>query len=157
MASTTAAIRKLVKDAIESAKPNFSVTDFSIAESYRPASKLTTLPAGGQVWVVGMAKDDGILTRGRAFQSEIPIQIAYQRAIADETNLTLMDKLLEFSEELRKVAKDAAADSAYAWLRNEALRDGTGFPYHFTGLRNQSTFESYFTAFFQVHEKSLTT
>lgn len=161
MASPTVVLRGLVKDAIEAAKTDATPiigealveTGFSLAESYLPSTQVKDVPEAGQVWIVALAKDDGILTRGRSFQSEIPIQVAFQKLVKTSEGTGPLDTLVELSEQLRKLAKQAVRErSDFAWLRNEALRDGNGTPYHFTGLRDRSTFESYFTAFYQVHE-----
>lgn len=156
MAATTVDLRTLVKDKIAADKTaeNFVYNDFDgPTETYLPVSKLEELNEKGKVWVIALAKDDTIITRGRSFQSEIPIQIALQRLVRD-TDVATLDELMELAEQLRISVKDAIPDSSpFAWLRNEALRDANGTPYHFTGLRERSTFESYFTAIFQVHEQ----
>lgn len=147
-------LRGLVKANIEEHRANedFVVNGFEVRESYLPVASLTDIPPQGIVWIIGLAKDDRILTRGLAMQSEIPIQVAFQRLVADD-DLPTMDLMVELAEQLRHAVKNAIPDTQpFAWLRNEALRDQSGTPYNFAGLRERSTFESIFTAYFQVNE-----
>ncbi len=163
--SVTVQIREAVLAEIEASKTatDFVRNDFEVAESYLPQTDLKDLPAAGKVWVVAMAKDDTIGTRGKMFQSEIPIQIALQQNVEDD-DLTTINELVRIHGQLRKACirtfssltilnPDNGSVITPAWLRNEAMRDGTGMPLMFMGLREHSVFEAYFTAFFQVHDQ----
>lgn len=126
-------------------------TNFQVRETYLPVTRLRDLPIGGLLWIVSLAKDDQRLTRRRSYTSEIPVQIGYQRPITDVEDIDSINTIVNLQDQLRSVARQATSDNqAFSWSRNEALRDEAGLPYNFTGLRERSVFESYFTAFYDV-------
>jgi hypothetical protein len=84
-------------------------------------------------------------------QRDIPVMIALQKAV-DPTDTDTIDDLIDLLEELRYTTRIDVPVIAtdYTWLRNEVLKDETEMPYSFLGMREKSTFEAYFTAYYRV-------
>lgn len=146
-------LRQLVHDAILDRKrrAGYVVNDFELAMTRRPVTDVGKAPAGGKVWIVGLAASDQVLSRDRAFTREIPVQIALQLLLPDgvKDSEALLDRYEDLEEELRDTARTLEHEH-FAWLRTEPLRDENGTPFSFVGLREYNTFEAFFTATYKV-------
>ena len=128
-------------------------TDFEIEQSFLPRSRLQDLVPEGKLWIVCLDSDENRITRGRAYRKEVPIQLGYQQLVED-TDKTTITLLINLVDQLRRVCKNAfAGDSSILWVRTEALKDETGTPYNFVGLRESTTFESYFTVYYELTQE----
>jgi len=150
MAALGVQIREEVLAAIVSRKQatGFILNDFDAESDWLPASEKVDIPDGGKVWVVTLGADDlGPITRTNISSKEIPIQVAYQRAV-DPTDKSLLDKLQELVEQLGDTCRKL--DTNFKWLRNEYLKDEGGTPFSYGGLREGNYFEAFFSAFYQT-------
>jgi hypothetical protein len=98
-----------------------------------------------------MAMDTERLTRAPSISYELPVQVALQRGVADPTDTSDLDDLVQLYEELMGTCMDdeLVTGSDYTWLRNEALKDENGMVYQFVTLREVNCFEAYFTAYYK--------
>lgn len=148
--------RKFLLAAITAAKSanEYAVSGFDIGESYLPHLSIEAATENGKVWLLGLASDQNVLSRPPANAAEefIPITVAYQKLLPGNPDsddvTTLIDNLLLFVQQLQDTCRNLDV-RGLAWQRNEALRDPSGTPYSYTGLRDANVFESYFTAFYK--------
>lgn len=155
MASLLERVRAFVKAKVDAVKgvSGYVLNAFITEETYLPIQSLPNIDADGKVWFIGLGSDDSIISRGKAFQKDIPIQVAIQAKV-DATDLTAVNQWVELEEQIRKSAAQSTEDeSAIAWLRNEALRDENGTPYSYGTLREEGIFLAVFTAVFQVYDQ----
>lgn len=150
---TDIALRRLLHDAILDRKRTgqYIQSDFELEQTYYPWQKLSDIPQAGKVWVISLAADDTIQTRGYAFKREYPVQIGLQKVLdGDPRKLTQeIDTYRQLEEQLRDTLREAVKEHRqFGWMRTEALKDENGTPFHFTGLREQNTFEAFFTAYY---------
>jgi hypothetical protein len=150
-------LRKAIRQAIEEEAlgGGYCVSGFLIGESYRPFTDLENAPANGKVWLLGMASDQDVITRPPVNCAEeiIPITVGYQKLLAgnptDDAVTQVIDGLVLFYEQLQSTCRNLNLQF-HAWQRNESLKDPSGVPYSFTGLRNANVFESYFVALYKL-------
>lgn len=147
-------VEKKIEEKIEARKAaaQYVFNDFTVQRTALPLTTLEELPAAGKVYIVGLAPDEqGILTRCNAAETEIPVQIGYQRATIPTDTETIDNLKLLTEQLLETVRKDVDPEIAWAsWLRSIWLKDENGTPFTFMGLREGNFFEAYFTAFFKV-------
>jgi hypothetical protein len=149
-------LRQIIFDAIDEKRRlnQFLINDFEIEQTYFPWQRLEDVPEAGKVWVISLAADDKLLTRADTFERDIPIQIGLQHKLkgAKPGDMTLeIDRYRELEDQLRDACRLATKDhSHFDWRRTEALKDESGMPYSFTGMRQNSTFEAYFVAYYHV-------
>jgi hypothetical protein len=154
MAKPDRIIRQLVYDAILARKRagGFTINDFELEITRQPLTSIDKAPPGGKVWIVGLAAADHVITRSKAFTRDVPVQIALQKLItagSPAENEAELDRYEDLEDELRDTAR-LVEHERFAWLRNEPLRDENGTPFSYAGLRQHSTFEAYFTAYYKV-------
>jgi len=150
------ALRQLVHDTILARKQagGFVVNDFKLGMTHRPIVSLPDVPDAGQVWIIALAADDFKTDRADGFTREFPVQVALQKVLkqgsaADQDKL--IDLYEDLEDELRDACRAAVADHGHlTWLRNEALKDENGTTFNYVGLREASTFEAFFTAFYKA-------
>lgn len=150
MASIIITLRDLVATRIAALKESeeFSNNDFELSATWFPFKKLEELPARGQVYVLGLAKDDERISRGNAYTSEIPVHLGLQKLLSDPRDTAAIDAMVELENELREAVR-TLDDDRFAWIRTEALKDQNEIPFSYVGLREANVFEAYFTAFFK--------
>jgi len=143
-------LRDLVTARIEQLKATsqFTVNNFALSATWFPYKKLEELPKHGQVYVLGLAADDERFSRGNAYTSELPVQIALQKLIARPDDTAEVDALIVLVDQLREAVR-SVEDDRFAWIRTEALKDQNQIPYSYVGLREANVFEAYFTAIFK--------
>lgn len=144
------ALRKAVYTAIAAAQvaESLSIFDFTLEQTHYPHADLKALPDAGIVTVICLAIDEDKITRGNAYQAEVPVQVAVQKKV-DPTDTAGIDEYLGLVGELRDVARTLDHDT-FAWQRTDALKDQNGTPFHFVGLREASTLEAFFTAYYMA-------
>lgn len=136
----------------ESVDSMFAAVD--VQGSWNPRSSVEQLKADARIWVIGLAYDDAEnLDRNNLTTRTIPIQIAIQAALPQDGDRldSEISKWVQLDEIVRDLIRhrDTPPD-AYTWLRTESLKDPNGTPFAFSGLRQGSFYESYFTAYFKV-------
>lgn len=158
-------IRDLVFDKIKDTKTasGYSFNDFELEKTYFPVTKLEDLNIlpNGKVYIIGLAFDtDGPVARTYAgAQSEIPIQVVFQKTVKDPRDVTELDPLVNFVEELEATCRlevvnsndedeGGPAPKPYQWLRSTSLKDENEVPFAYVGLREASVFEAWFNAFY---------
>lgn len=155
MASMLVTLRTALATEITARKTALSyvVNTFEVEETWMPLARLEELAADhpdGKVYLVGMASDDlRAETRTNVCRREYAVMIGIQKAGIAPTDKASIDQLVELDEELRETCRQVAV-TGYSWIRNEALKDDAGTPYSYVMLREALTFESYFTAFWNV-------
>jgi hypothetical protein len=153
MASTLTTLRDLINAAIVAKKATNGFVDnsFDVAAAWIPYTRVEDLPAGGKVWLVGLASDfGGKLSRTNTCKWELAVQIGFQK-VCQPTDVAAIDSLVELVEQFRNLCrKEVDPDTAFSWNRDEVAKDENGTPYAFTSLRDVSVFESYFTAYFDT-------
>jgi len=156
MASAFVTIRQLVYQAIHAKKlaGGFVDNDWELDWTYLPYQELKDIPPNGKVWIIGLAHgDEEALTRGNLTSMEIPVQVGFQRLVnASPAGRSVLDMLVELVEQLREVCRKevAADDNGFSWLRTESLKDPDETPYSYMGLRQASSFETYFTPYYKT-------
>lgn len=147
MTALAVSLRTLIQSVINAAKSGMAVTDFTLqAIDFPPAVNINDLPTAGLVSIIDMAPDVDVLTRNRVTQRTIPVQIAVQKKVT-ATDTTTIGKYKELVDDLQQaIIKGEYA--GYSFTRAEALKDESGFPFSYVGLREHGVFEAYFTAFF---------
>lgn len=143
--------RKAVHDRIKSFRDagKYAINGFEIEETYFPFQKLTDVPPAGKVWVIGLASDDVPFSRANSYTKEIPIQVGLQKLISDPRKTAEIDSYITLEQQLRETVF-GMDDQRFTLLRIESLKDQNDTPFAFMGLREQHTFEAYFTAFFST-------
>lgn len=122
--------------------------DPEAARVWHPVHDLEDIPENGQIWVVGMAADDQTTkSRTNTALREIPVQIAFQKLV-DPNDKAAQDILVEAEDQLREICRLEVDETRFSWTRNESLKDDNGTPFSYTGLRQTSVWEAYFTAFY---------
>lgn len=121
---------------------------FDLERSWYPYQSLKTLTAGtGKVWVIGLAYDDDIISRAGGAVRELPVQIAIQRAMSANDQITI-GTMVTLDEQIRDTCRQLSL-STYSWNRTESLKDPNKTPFAYAGLREGNYFESYFTAYYK--------
>jgi hypothetical protein len=149
-------LRNLIYEAILEKKrtDQYVVNDFEAEQTYYPWQKLEDIPEHGKVWVLSLASDDRLLTRNNSFVRDIPVQIGLQHLLrgASPGELTSeIDRYRELEEQLRDTLRMATVgNNHFDWTRTEALKDENSMPFSFLGMRQQNTFEAYFTSYYKV-------
>lgn len=145
-------IRDAVYDAISTRKTasGFLFNNFTLEKAYMPERNLEDLKllSGGLVYIVGSPFSESILSRANARRREIPVKVGYQKFVEDTTDITALDLLVNFCEELCEVCVETVSHSTLAWLRNDRLEDPNGVPYRYEKLRSANVFEYYFDAIY---------
>lgn len=146
-------IRRGVFEAIKAKKNSaspFTFNNFEIVQTLDIKEMLETIFERPTVIVQGLNYDaERIVRTPQQIKTEIPVQVAFRYGLI-ERNETLEDSLLEMVDELQVVAIKVNIPH-YTWQRNESLKDDNGMPFTFKGLRENSIFESFFTAYYQAH------
>lgn len=162
MASAKVTLAQLIETKVNDYKAaaKFADNSFAVERTYFPTQRLPDVPEDGKLWIISLAADDAIVSRGNLYTSEIPIQLAYQRLLSikpaekgkgPQDLTTVIDTLIELEEQFRDAVQDAViGNENFTWLRNEALKDENETPFSFTGLREANTFETFFTAVYSV-------
>ena len=117
---------------------------FEVRESERLKDGVVHLMAGGF--------DESPVTRGLGSQpsglvevDDLPILIFMQRAVDGADSLENGDQFLNLLEQVSDTARDIVVAGA-TWARNTQMKDGDGYPYVFSLLREQSVLQVGFTA-----------
>jgi len=98
---------------------------------------------------VGLAGDDGPKqTRSNLSQKEIPVQFGIQAALT-EMDIDVIDDWIETEEQIRDHLRKTFDHASYSWMRTDAIRDESGLPLTYAGLRETLMFETYFTTYFR--------
>lgn len=139
----------------------FTFNDFLVEKSWKPYStleKLATDAGGaGKVYVLCNTPGDiNAATRSSAGLRYYAVTVAYQRVVKEKIDdVAFMDTLGLFMQELEFMCRKEVGDvtgetNEYAFSHLEYLKDENGIPYTFTQMRRDLTFESYFTAFYNL-------
>ena len=152
MASNLATIRRAIYDEVAARKAAQQFVDntFDLAETWMPFQQLKDIPAGGKVWIIGLAGgDQNRESRGSLYTELFAVGVGYQVKVTDPTSVAELDPHVEFMEQLKKACREIDP-TYYTWTHTEALKDENDVPYAFVGLRQATVFESYFTAYYQA-------
>lgn len=139
---------------LKKALSGFVFNDFTLEKVWLPYQRLETLTTdhpSGKVYVIGLVNgDESTLSRANTTLREVPVQVCYQRRVPDLSDISAIDELVEFEEQLRAVCRNEVNLSGFSWSRIESLKDNNRTPYSYVGLREAGTFEVYFTTFYNL-------
>lgn len=131
---------------------NYTFNNFTLKKAWIPTAKLRDMDTdhpGGIVYVIGLASDDDtIKSRNNLTTKEVPVHVGYQKRIPDINDVSAIDTLVSFVEELQETCRKDVELDGYSWNRNEVLKDENEIPFSFVGMRDVGFFEAYFTAYY---------
>jgi hypothetical protein len=156
MPSITTDLRDLIyaKLLLKQLATEFVINDFEIERTYLPYSELSRARVdnpSGKVYLVTGVPGDIVNTsrKNRGIARDISIILGYQICDVKVTDYGTLDDYVFLVEQLDEMCREEIDPSTvYSFSRLEYLKDENGVPYSFLGLRDNKTFESYFTATF---------
>ena len=121
---------------------------------YYELEDLPTINANGIIYLLSLVhQEEDSKTRNNSSLLEIPLVIGYIKPVGGYTT-SICDPLDYFVQELRNACRSfsGVADNGYSYdlSRVEPLADPNGVPFHYTTMRETSTFEAHFTAYFKL-------
>lgn len=132
----------------------FSFNDFTVRKTWLPRESLENFEAGhpgGIVYVIPMAyEDETSESRKNLVNRSVPVQVGYQKPVADVEDNSEIDPLSDFVDELVEAVEkeiDIDLQPEFSFSRTVFLKDENDTPYSFVMLR-ENFFEAYFTAYF---------
>lgn len=141
---------------VKKAADEFTFNNFGIEKTHIPYELLWTLPndfPGGKVYVVaGVPGDLEVINRQNATAArEWSVMVGYQKGNVPREDNTVLDTLDNLVSELETMCRlEIDSNSEFSFTRLEYLKDENGVPFDFYGLREQSLYEAYFTAFYKL-------
>lgn len=126
--------------------------DFTLERTWRPYEQLEKLSNDhptGKVYVIG-GNPIGYTNQSRTqlVLAEYSVMLGFQRFVEDIDDVDEIDGYTDFLEELEDTCRIEVNPEQYSFTRLEYLRDPDGLPLSFLGLRDASTFEAYFTVYY---------
>lgn len=161
MAALTVELRNLIYTEIlaQKAATNYVVNNFAVEKVWYPYQRLEELLGeypNGVLYLIAQASDD-TPNQGRegchVLTKEIAVMFGFMKALdgfQTTAQIAAVDTLVQLVEEIQYTCfKDVTGDH-FSFIRNEYLKDDNGLPYSYTGMRETSTFESYFMTYFRT-------
>lgn len=132
----------------------FSINDFTLEKTWRPwetLEKLAKSHKSGKVYVIG-GSPIGMVNQSRTNMvlAEYVVHIGYQRYILDINAVAEIDGYVDFVQQLEDVCRKMVDPEQFSFTRLEYMRDPEGLPLSFLQMRDASTFEAYFSCYYNL-------
>jgi len=150
MSSVLAQLATKMEAAIVTKRDNGNYVDnsFTTERTYMPIATLESIEGKPRVILIPLPVEDTVLTRGNSYQKDAQVQVGIQCGV-DNSDDDEIDKFLELEEEIRHTLLQTftldTTSIRFSPQSIEPLTDESGTPFNYTGMREGSVFEVYFT------------
>jgi hypothetical protein len=134
--------------------------DFTLEKTWRPYQELKLMGSDhptGKVYIIG-GNPIGFsnLSRTNTVLGNYSTMVGFQRLISDITSLSEVDAYTDFLQELEEICISGLLEnSSFSFDRLEYLRDPDGLPFAFIGMRDEHTFEAYFSVYYNLTRRAV--
>jgi hypothetical protein len=150
--SKTSIIGDAVEAAINAAKSGYNLEP-NVQLVFFPEDLEGAIPL--TCYVVPLQYDEVIETRA-SIKAIMPVMIGIVKSPIVPTKYADVAALVTLTEQVRKTLRSVTAvigDRNFGWQDTIAVKDETGVPFSYVKMREQHTFEAYFTANYHIITK----
>lgn len=152
MASIQITIRNEVKTAVTAASAGYVIPVLDLENIFLPKEKLEDLGAKPFVKFVaiGFSSNRQRILRSKAYEVEVPVQVAVQKRVVNAFDDNEMAQLVELVEQITRTCEQdfVSGTMRFSWDRTEPMRDENGLTYTYQDLMVNGVFQSIFTPVF---------
>lgn len=125
-------------------------SNLQIAETWLPRSELSDIRIKPKFWLVAGQGDEEVMSRGNVTSAEIPVQCALQKLVTPSDTATI-DSLVVVLDKIKTACRKYPDwMDPYTWIRTDVMKTPEGEPVPYVGLRDEGTFEAYFTVYYKT-------